>query len=200
MEIHMKKGLIILAAILLMAGCGKEKAVTTSGEGVDLTQAASENTGNGTGEDISTGEDDASGETAQGYTFDSNGISIPMNVDAAPIVKALGDPVQYFEAASCAFQGLDKIYTYNGFEIYTYPNGDKDYISSLNFLDDSVTTVEGIYLGSTLEEVKAAYGEDYTQEASAYTYTLGQTELCFIIEEDTVTAITYSAIVEGLNN
>jgi hypothetical protein len=123
-----------------------------------------------------------------------------MNVDAAPIIEALGDPAQYFEAASCAFQGLDKIYTYNGFEINTYPNGDKDYISTVYFLDDSVTTDQGIYLGSTLDEVIDAYGEDYTQESGEYTYTLGQTKLAFIIEDETVTSITYSAIVEGLNN
>ncbi|HBG77138.1 MAG TPA: hypothetical protein DDW86_09305, partial [Clostridiales bacterium] len=65
----------------------------------------------------------------EGYSYEYNGIKIPMNVDAAPIVKKLGKPANYFEAASCAFQGLDKVYTYSNFEIGTYPKGDKDFIS-----------------------------------------------------------------------
>lgn len=198
----MKKGLILLTAILLLAGCGKEKAETTSWDtqgaevtqAVDVTQAGQESSDNGTGKDA------ASGNTTEGFAFEANGVTIPMNVDVAPIIEALGEPVQYFEAASCAFQGLDKIYTYSGFEINTYPKDGKDFISSVYFLDDSVATDKGIYLGSTLEEVTAAYGEDFTQESGEYTYTLGQTSLSFILEEDAVASITYSAIVDGLNN
>jgi len=123
-----------------------------------------------------------------------------MNVDVAPIIEALGEPVEYFEAPSCAFQGLDKIYYYNGFELSTYPLEDKDMISTVNFLDDSVTTEQGIYLGASLEEVIAAYGEDYIQELSSYTYNLNDTNLTFIVEADAVISITYFAVVEGLNN
>ena len=184
----MKKGLIIIAAMLLLAGCGNE-ATTIDDTGKDgITQAPGTN-------DISGGEGEA---VSEGYRFETDGITIPMNVDVAPILAALGESQEYFEAESCAFHGLDKIYTYNGFEINTYPNGDKDYIASVYFLDDSVTTEEGIYLGSALDDVVAAYGEDYREESGEYTYTLGESRLSFIVEEDSVTAITYSAIVEGL--
>lgn len=189
----MKNGLIILAAILLLAGCGKEKAADTSDNAKDneVTQKVEETVDE-------TASDDAS-QTAEGYHFTVNGVTIPMNVDFAPIHEKLGKEAQYFEAASCAFQGLDKIYTYSGYEINTYPNGDKDYVASVYFLDDSVSTEEGIYLGSTLDEVIAVYGEDYTEDSGEYTYTLGETELSFIIEDDSVVSITYKAIVEGLN-
>lgn len=192
----MKKRLIVVAALLLLAGCGEKEAVTTSGnaQNTEVTQAAQDEAVGGA-KDLTTAP-----EAAEGFSFVTNGVTVPMNVDAAPIIEALGDPVEYFEAASCAFQGLDKIYTYNGFEINTYPKDNKDYISTVYFLDDSVATDKNIYLGSTLDEVLAAYGEDYTEENGEYTYVLGQTKLCILVEEDSVTSITYKAVVDGLNN
>ncbi len=182
----MKKLMILMAAVLLLTGCGN-----TGAKGNEDKNPA-ENPSNQTAED--------SNASTEGFSFENSGITVPMNVDAAPIIEELGEPVEYFEAASCAFQGLDKIYYYNGFEVGTYPNGDKDYVSYVNLLDDSVATDQGIFLGSTLDEVTAAYGEDYTAEGSSYVYRLGDTKLTFIVENDAVTSITYAAIVEGLNN
>ncbi len=180
------KRLLLFAVLLMLAGCSNAGKTTEDEKPAD-------NTPNESTEDTTT-------TTTEGYSFENNGVTIPMNVDAAPLTDTLGEPVEYFEAASCAFQGLDKIYYYNGFEVGTYPNGQKDYVSYVNLLDDSVATEKGIYLGSTLEEVTAAYGEDYKVEGSSYVYRLGDTKLTFIIEEDFVTSITYYAIVEGLNN
>ena len=182
----MRKLMILMAAVLLLTGCGN-----TGAKGNEDKNPA-DNSADQAAEEP--------GAAAEGFSFENNGVTIPMNVDAAPVVEALGEPVEYFEAASCAFQGLDKIYYYNGFELGTYPNGDKDYVSYVNLLDDSVATEKDIYLGSTLDEVTAAYGEDYTSEGSSYVYRLGETKLTFIIEDDAVTSITYYAIVEGLNN
>ena len=182
----MKKIIIIMAAMLVLTGCGNAGASKQDNE----TSA-----GNATNE-----KTEDTKVTSEGYSFEIDGVTIPMNVDAAPIVEKLGEPVEYFEAASCAFQGLDKIFYYNGFELGTYPNGDKDYVSYVNLLDDSVATDKGVYLGSTLEEVTSAYGNEYTVEGASYVYRLGETKLTFILEEDEVTSITYYAIVEGLNN
>lgn len=63
-----------------------------------------------------------------------------MNEKAAPILEKLGEPMEYFEAESCAFEGLDKIYTYSGFELHTYEMKGTDYVASVMFLDDSVST------------------------------------------------------------
>lgn len=194
MVIYMKKVIILMLAILLLAGCAKETAQPGSDnlQGSDVANEDSYSSDKANG-----GENNEAGE---GFSFQANDVTIPMNVDAAPIIEALGEADSYFEAASCAFQGLDKIYTYSGFEIYTYPNGEKDYISSVYLKDDSVQTDKGIYIGSTFDEVKTAYGEDYAEKSGEYTYTLGQTRLSFLIEEDCVSAITYAAIVEGLND
>lgn len=182
----MKRIIILLSVMLLLSACSKEEPIEEGQE------AASGNATNEVAMDNT--------KLQEGYSFDINDVRIPMNVDAASIVAELGDPVEYFEAASCAFQGLDKIYYYNGFELGTYPNGDRDFVSYVNLLDDSVSTDKGVYLGVTLEEVTAAYGNDYTVEGTSYVYQLGVTKLTFIVEENVVTSITYYAIVEGLNN
>lgn len=137
---------------------------------------------------------------ADGFKFKYNGVTVPMNVDAKPVIDNLGESMDYFEAASCAFQGLDKIYYYSGFELSTYPQGEKDFISAVNLLDDTVATEEGIYLGSSMDDVIDAYGEDYSQENDFYTYTMDDSQLTFVIENDVVIGITYGAVVEGLND
>ncbi len=183
MKSKMKRLLLFMAVMLVLTGCSKAGSAKQ-----ENTEGASDTT------------EKSSGAVTEGYSFDYNDVNIPMNVDAAPVVEALGESVDYFEAASCAFQGLDKIYSYSGFELGTYPNGDKDYVSYVTLLDDSVSTDKGIYVGSTLDEVTAAYGNEYTVEGSSYVYRLGESKLTFIVEDDMVAQITYAAIVEGLNN
>lgn len=183
----MKKYILFIAMIVLLTGCSKD-------------EAAKQNEREGKAGALPGDTSDNNNTAAEGFAYDYNGVVIPMNVDAAPIIEELGQPAEYFEAASCAFQGLDKIYYYNGFELGTYPKQDKDYVSYVNLLDDSVSTDQGIYLGSTMENVIAAYGEAYAEEGDSYVYRKGETKLTFILEEGVVTAITYYAIVEGLNN
>lgn len=180
--IRMKKlsVLVLLIMVILTACGGKEQTPDNNNEVKDNnSQDASD---------------------AKGFMFKYNDVTIPMNVDAEPVLDNLGESMDYFEAASCAFQGLDKVFYYSGFELSTYPQGEKDIISSVNILDDTVTTVEGIYLGSPLDKVISAYGEDYDEENGFYTYSLDDSKLTFVIENDVVTAITYGAIVEGLND
>ena len=48
------------------------------------------------------------------YSFSYNGVNIAPGDSFAEIQSRLGNPTSYFEAASCAFDGNDKIYTYGG--------------------------------------------------------------------------------------
>jgi len=131
-----------------------------------------------------------------GFLFESNGVTMGMNEDAAPILNGLGDYNNYAETPSCAFKGLDKIYSYNGFDLYTYPKDGTDYINSIYFIDESVSTPEGIRLGSTVEEMLEAYGDSYTEEYGVYTYTKEKSTVSFIVTDGVVESIEYVAITE----
>ena len=52
------------------------------------------------------------------------GITIAMNEKAAPILGHLGSSIIL---GRVAFEGLDKIYTYSGFELHTYEIEGVDY-------------------------------------------------------------------------
>jgi hypothetical protein len=166
---------ILVVLIFSLVGCGSDTTLQTNGG-------------------VSSSSTEVS--TDSGYAFEFKGTEIQMNQKAEPIIKKLGKSKNYFEAESCAFQGLDKTYTYNSFELFTYQIDDVDYVLSVRFLDDIVTTKEGIGLNSTLEQVKAAYGDKYTEKSGLYTFIKGKTKLSFIIENNVVTSVEYMAVVE----
>ena len=122
------------------------------------------------------------------------GCALPANADFAPLLAYLGDPVNYFEAESCAFEGLDKTYTYDGVEIVTYPDEDVDRISSVRILSEAVSTPEGITIGSTPEDVTAAYGEDYTAMGQQYTYEDGDCLLSVLFQDGKAVSVEYTAL------
>lgn len=196
---------IMSALLILLSGCGNnserviEGDVQTIGQGSTQTDTQ---TGETT-ESASEQPEDAGSDTVQtsekGYVFQFNDISVVMDADAAPIVEKLGEPASYFEAASCAFEGLDKMYTYNGFEIDTYPDGDKDYVSSVILKDDSVATAEGIYIGDSLEKLQQTYGEA-KESGGMYIYEKDGMKLCFILRDQDIIAIEYRSTVLEVND
>lgn len=181
------------SSMLFMAGCGDdEKVIDGSGQnaGTEVSQPGG-NEGNAPGAQGSNGA-----VSGKGYVFIYNGTSVEIDADAAPVVNTLGEPLSYFEAASCAFEGLDKIYTYSGFELNTYPVGDKDHISAIVFRDDSVSTAEGVCIGDSLEKVQQAYGTDGVEENGMLVYEKDGMKLCFILKEDVVSIEYRSTVLE----
>lgn len=158
--------ILALAALLCLTACG-------GGDAGETTPAA-----------------------AEGYKFTYNGTEIAMKADAAPILAKLGEPKSYTEETSCAFTGLDKTYYFGGFYMTTYPDGDKDYVYSVWFADDSVTTQEGVYIGATQAEVEKAYGADSFNGSNAYVLTKGESTLSIMLTDGTVSGIRYDAIIE----
>ena len=110
-------------------------------------------------------------------------------------LKKIGKENNYSETASCAFEGIDKTYTYDHFEVTTYPKDNKDIIGNIYFLDKDVKTKEGVGISDSIDKVIATYGSDYKQEGTLFKYQKGDMELKFIIEDDLVTSIEYALIV-----
>lgn len=131
----------------------------------------------------------------KGYVFRSGDVVMEMDAEAAPVLEKLGEPNSYFEAPSCAFEGVDKMYTYGSFELDTYPTGDKDFISAVIFKDDSITTPEGIGIGDSREKLTEAYGGEGTEELGMTVYRKDDMKLCFIFQDDKIASIEYRSTI-----
>lgn len=176
----------ILSALMLVAimftGCGKDVAENSPAP-TPSTSAASEPT--------------PEAKTKSKYYFEHNGVKIYMDDEAKPILEKLGDPpFGTFESPSCAFQGIDRTYYYNGFEVYTYTEGDddKEYFFTVRLMSDAVSTTEGVSIGDKAEKVIETYGKEYTETSNQYVYADQNSKLSFKIVNGEVTDIEYSMI------
>lgn len=128
---------------------------------------------------------------ADTFTFTYNGISIDMNMEATPVIQALGEPENYTEQPSCAFDGLDKTYSYGSFSISTYPKDGAEYIYQLWFTDDQIATAEGVRIGDPESKVEQIYNPDDLWGCGAYILTRGETTLTIIATDGVVSSIQY---------
>jgi len=88
--------------------------------------------------------------------------------------------------------GLDKTYRFQNYKITTTPIDGKEIISSIYFLDDRISTKEGLKITDSLEKMIEVYKENYQIEGTKYSYKLGNTSLNFIVENKVITSIEYS--------
>ncbi|MBQ7248307.1 MAG: hypothetical protein IJS22_09500 [Lachnospiraceae bacterium] len=137
---------------------------------------------------------EAGSASADAYVFEYKGTKIAMNAQAAAIVEALGEPKNYVETPSCAFNGLDKEYNYGSFILYTYPMDDVDYVLQVVLMDDLVSTAEGVSIGSSRDQVTAAYGDGAKTVGTGLEYDKGDCQLTFVMDGDTVKSIQYYAV------
>ncbi len=137
-------------------------------------------------------ENDTSEPETKTYTFTSGTTKIAIDADAAPILASLGEWRDYAESTSCAFEGLDKVYIYAGFELQTYPMGEKDYVYMIILQDDTVATEKGIRIGAEKAVVITAYGTPNQESATSLTYNADGMYLQFILRDGVVTSIQYS--------
>ena len=196
-----RKYLAILIGCLLLTGlaaCGEEDVKVVNklpGESNTVTEEETKEKDT---------EDTSQEEALTGYIFevdvDGKKVSITTDVDMKGILEQLGEPVSYFEAESCAFQGLDKTYTYEHFRIETYPGGETDRISSIIFLDDIEETQEGIGIGMTKEDMENAYGTEYEENGGMTVYTKDGKHLSFLVKDGVIESIEYSSAVLDSTN
>ena len=182
--------LVTMMITTMLAGCGKEAASESSSNDANNADNKVESS------EAEVAEEANSGEEANTYSYTLDGTKIVLNSEMSTVVDALGDPDKYFESDSCAFQGLDKVYTYGSVVITTYPDNEVDYVYTIDLKDDTVETDEGVYIGASKEDVEAAYGTPGSETDVAYIYTKGDTMLTIIFEDDCVIGITYSYVTE----
>ena len=187
----MKKLMLVLVLAFVMAGCGNKSGNENSNP-TEPTPVEQQDTQNSDKEEADNGNSTTVTEP-KGYVFEYNGVKIGMDMEAAPIVAALGEPASYFEAPSCAFEGLDKTYSYGSFELDTYEQNGKDYIAGIFFVDDLIETPEGVALFETKADMTKAYGDGFKEEYGMLVYEKDGMKLKFILEGDEITSIEYAS-------
>lgn len=101
----------------------------------------------------------------------------------------------FSEIPSCAFNGTDKVYTYDNAEITVATINGKDTVYSVYFIDDGIETSEGVKITDTKDKMIEKYGTEYKEElGNQFTYTKGNVELSFNVENDIVVGIVYTLI------
>lgn len=106
---------------------------------------------------------------------------------------ALGTPTNTTEAVSCHYEGMDTIYEYDGFTLYTYQKEGAQILYSVELLDAAYKTAEGAAVGMSKSAVQALYSDLSCEELAnslCYTYPNGQ-QLFFHFSDDAVSCIEY---------
>ena len=165
----MKKILIIILIIVLVVIGGIEIVVTMQNNKNNASNS-SEN----------------EEKTEETFIFKDGEKEIKLGEEFSKEALGLGEEKNYSEIASCAFEGLDKTYTYENYEITTFPDGDKD----------KVSTTEGVKISDDKEKMISTYGEEYETQGNQYKYNKGKTNIEFIVENDIITSIQYSYVTE----
>ena len=120
-----------------------------------------------------------------------SGVKIELGADADPVIKALGTPKSTREGVNCGNQGTVKEYIYGSFEVYVLVSDKSSTIDGIKLLDDTVSTPEGIKIGSTESDVKSKYKSPTKASSSSYTYISGHKNLKFNFRDGAVIEINY---------
>ena len=184
---------VCAAMVLGLSACGdasKNENTTTAAQTAAVQETATQA--------AQTPQTQDTASTDDIFTFNTKGTAISMKADAAQILEALGEWKSYTEETSCAFDGLDKNYTYSSFVMTTYPDGEIDRVNSLTLRDDTVSTSAGISIGDPQEKVEEAYGADAFNGVNAYILTSesGDAQLTVILTSGKVSSIQYAALFD----
>ncbi|MDR1003352.1 MAG: hypothetical protein LBL82_08840 [Oscillospiraceae bacterium] len=133
-------------------------------------------------------------KTEKGFCFVSGETEIYPNDEAAAVIEALGEPKSYFEDPACAFDGVDKVYTYGGFQLRTYTIGETDYVFRVDIIDDTVATPEGLEIGADPAKITELYGE-VENDGVLYKYTKGDSTFSVVVKDGAVASISYVAVL-----
>ncbi len=182
--------------VLSMTGCGQQDAGGNSEDGVGqaVEQTVEQQSEAVQSEAVKETEAEtqaaqpAGALTEEDFVVDINGVAVKLGDDMSSLEPNLGEPDSYETAKSCMGAGEDKVYEYGGITIYTYPIDGVDIVSAIEFAGEEVLPA-GIGVGSTRDEVIAAYGSDCEEDEYSMTYELGDKTLGIELDGDSVSFI-----------
>lgn len=189
------KVLLICGILTALTACGQARETgnlaqeinmgSGSGQG-DAGKDAAENTGEEQGAEASD-QGNQKEEGAFGFLYEGVTLTPGEVFDSS----ALEEYSEVSEVPSCAFDGSDRVYNYEKFELTAYIEENGERVYSIYFIDPNLPTTEGLCLGDSVEDMKALYGENYKLDGTAYVYTRGDSLLSIVTQNDVVVGIEY---------
>lgn len=128
----------------------------------------------------------------KGYQFQYKGVSIAPHDKVDTLLKKLGKPNKRTKKASCAYDGEDITYRYNGITIIAYSNkkGGTEYLMEVEITGKNIKTKEGVKVGSTTKDMIKKYGKE-KDNFGMYTYKKGKSGIQFMTENNKIEKIVY---------
>ncbi len=184
------KKLLIIVLILLMGvvfiGCGQ------ADDGVTVDPNANvPDTGDETPEDNKTEDNQTQAEQSDNLYYETNGVQIHTYDLADDVFTSIGKANGTFEAPSCAYQGSDFFYYYDGFQLTVNEVDGADHVTIIMIVDDTVAIPQGVKIGDTEETMLQMMGDDYTNKNGLYEFVSGNTTLQIQVKEGSVVSIMY---------
>lgn len=132
-----------------------------------------------------------SGEQNTLKALEINGKTVECNMDMQKVLDNFKDlEYEYSESISCAYNGMDKIYDFAdaGFIVYTYPDGDKDYVLEVAVSSENIKQLDDkVFVGMSLSELESLFGTDYKKEGDTVTYAVeGKQTMYYLLDGDSV--------------
>lgn len=184
----MKKIIGFVLALTVLSGL----AACSSG---DNSVVVDPNASTGQSAQVSQGGAEVSGaETAatdDALYYDAKGVKVHPYDEADAVLASLGKPTGTFESASCAYQGMDYFYYYDGFQLTVNDVEGVKRVTTVMVVDDTVSIPQGVKIGSTEAEMVQLMGDEYTESSGLYAFLKGNTTLQIQIKEGTVASILY---------
>lgn len=103
----------------------------------------------------------------------AGGTALRVGAPADEVIGALGAYKEKLEAPSCVHPGNDVLYYYDGYTVMTSPDASgRNMVSGFEIGTSAAKLANGITVGSTADEVKAAFGSAYTEAFGLIVYDL----------------------------
>ena len=190
------KAIWVWGIVAILAGCGQASPagslpqdITVGTDGRQSDVEKDSNNGNEVKQEPRVLNQGEQKEEKGAFRFLYGGVTlIPGEIFEQSV---LGECSGIAEVPSCAFDGNDRVYNYEVFELTAYIDGEEERIYSIYFIDPNQPTTEGLCLGDTVDDMKSIYGEDYEMVGNSYDYTGGDTVLSIVTQNDVVVGIEY---------
>lgn len=124
------------------------------------------------------------------YFFTAEGVTFSVGDDADEVTARLGGCNSSASAPSCAGEGVDEVYRYNGFKIFAHRANGRTTITEIEVTNDTLPTAEGVFIGDDADKIIEIYGEGEVFSGGVE-YRAKVCRLRFFITDGRVTGIKY---------